>query len=954
MRHVLEEGGDAFAECENRCRRMALEITKCLKDLLESSNESSGPQIPQSVRQLDPDMFNNLEWKISAMEREAVRREEERASNSEANTSVDTPIPVDAKTYHSMTRANTVASVENAPSGNPNRTNDEIVGDIMDIDNAAINASFFVDGATDPDDDDNEVADSVADSVADPIADSVINSDAVNPNAAISTTVDPINTNSPNAVDPITSNSTNTTDFVNAVNSTVATDPVSHANRDVANVDVVNSTETPSPPIVNPGSVSTVPQTANVGMEAPINAEEMEKTSSINVDRSPVVTVQCTKNITPSSESGGVVIDMAPKKNPQKSNNPREKFPVASTSSRDNPHQRACFTTADPQLDSRALNTVDSLEFSDDEDGVPDESTISAMTQGDKNSANENPISTSIQKGKPPVDDVPTSAEWSQESLPEGGLWSQLSEDTSIDLINGKINENGVRVGVEGVESGGEKGESGATNAEMEEERGRSEEEGERARNGGKVGEHGEERVEGGGRGDEEMVEGGSKGVENETDWDAEGDVAAANLEREIEKEKVTTETPTKSLYSKTFVDEGDVTMSRNGAPALRLGPINGIKLSELRRNKTQGVTTQSVYTPNDPLMPDPHHKRQTIITDQFARVVGKQSTEVVSSNDPRAPHLPQSSQRPLVEKENIPPQSVSQSTSSNGKINDMSAPTAHQSATQKAPPSTQKAPPNTQQAPQRPSSPSGGSVEKSTPVAHKSASQSTSPPTQRGGTAKSPQKRKSTGGFEYKSPKMPNLDFGSKLNDLPVVKKPPTSIKKSKPTVTALPIRLTKKICSYCYTPFLGKHKTLTPREHVVTGKCDFVKQNCVSIGVEKRCSQCDTQFVYGKSMYEEIITHFSEKNHDIVCYLCGLKLKFSDLFSHMELEVKKCFESGIQCKKCNSLQRSASDFYDHIKVYHSAKELNVSVFNRHLYDSHPNYNCLLVSLLLTHYGKI
>ena len=946
MRLVLEEQGDAFADCENRCRRMALEITKSLKDLLESPTEGSGPQIPQSVRELDPDMFNDLEKKISAMEREAVRREDERASGSEASTSVDTPIPVDAKIYRSNVGADVAANAETAPSGNTNDADDKIVDDVMDIDNVDINASFFVNGAdpdiSDDDDIPNEVdthvdASNVADSAADSVADTVVNSETVNPNAVNSNTVDPIDNNNPSTVDPSTSNSTNTVDPVHAANSDVATDPIGHANQDAANVNVVNSAETPSPPIVNS-------QTADVGMETPVDAKEMRKTSSANVDRSPVVTVQCTRNITPSSESGGVVIDMAPKKSPQKSNNPREKFPVASTSSRDNPHQRACFTTANPQLNARALDTVDGIEFSDDEEGIPDESTISAMTQGHKNSVNENPMSTSTQKEKPSVDDAPAATESSQ----EGGLWSQLSEDTSIDLINGKINENGVRVEDEGVESGGENGKSSATNAEMEEEEGRSEEGEERVRDGGKVSEVGEERVEG-----------GNKGVENETDWNAEGDVAAANLEKEIEKEKAAetpaAETPIKSLYSKTFVDEGDVTMSRNGAPALRLGPKNGIKLSELRRNQAEGVATQSVYTPNDPLMPDPHQKRQTIITDQFARVVGKQSTELVSSNNPRTSHSLQSSQRPLVEKENIPRQSMSQSTSSNGNVNDVSVPSAHHSATQKAPLSTQKAPLNTQQAPQRPSLSNGGNVEKSTPVVtQKSASRPTSPSTQRGGTAKSPQKRKSVGGFEYKSPKMPNLEFGSKSNELPIVKKPPTSIKKSKPTVTALPIRLTKKVCSYCYTPFLGKHKTLTPREHVVTGKCDFVKQNCVSIGVEKRCSQCDTQFVYGKSMYEEIITHFSEKNHDIVCYLCGLKLKFSDLFSHMELEVMKCFESGIQCKKCNSLQRSASDFYDHIRVYHSAKELNVSVFNRHLYDSHPNYNCLLVSLLLTHYGQI
>ena len=897
---------------ENKMRKMAKEITKILSGLLDPNCDDEEPSIPQSVREIDKEMFDGLEEKIRALEaEEAARREERDVEDVEGNLK-ECDIPkLEALVDRFL------------PFNKP--TPGEAVKSYATVGAAFDNASVSSD------------------------ADGAIN--------ASTNVVD--NPKSPNKADAVVENTSGS------------------PNMDNANL---SDREERRDNVVDDANVD-----ANVDAT---NATVEEKTSSATTIRSPMVTVECTDNISNSlSQSGGVVIDMSKKVGLQKSTSKRVAFPMASASHEGAPFDRAVFP-ADDYADDGLITDP----FSDDEEEIPEDA-ISDMTQ----------------KHKKPTCEKQAAKPKNQSSTEESG-GSQLSENASMDLINrkesddtngaerdevhddaaSKTGNNDVADEMEGVndengdveresedeEGNGDenkgKGEDGEEDDDKEEDRDEDgdkgeageedddkEEDGEEDDDKGEAGEEDDDKEEDGEEDDDKEEAGGGgesddeeegahneKGkVANEAGWIKEGNEAAAVLQDMMKPDEAPVDSasnedassPTKSLYSKAFADEGDVNLSRNGAPALRLGPKNGVRMSDLKRSQAGNPANKSVFTPKDPLIPDPNAKKQVLLTDKYGKVLGKETNKAAPLLDPNASSPSKSSNQLSSGKENAKP-------SLTGKINGKSASSSRQSAPQKPSSNTTT----------RPFSSSVSVGDKIATVAQKSAPQSTSSMTQKSGAGKSPSKRKSNGEFEYKSPKMPNLDIGLKSNDLPIVKKAPTSIKKSKDTVHGLPSRLSKKICCYCFTPFPGKSKSLTPRDHILTGSCDFVRQNVVSIGVDKQCSQCDTRFVYGKGMYEDIISHFREENHDVVCYLCGIKLKFLDIFTHMAVEVKKSFENGIQCKKCNIVQRSALEFYQHIKVYHSAKELNVSVFNRHLYDSHPNYNTLLVSLLLTHYDEI
>ena len=876
---------------ESNMRKMATEITKILSGLLDPNCGDEEPRIPQSVREIDEEMFDGLEEKIRTLEAEEAARRQEKDVDRVVGNLKDSDIP------KLEALVNRLLPFDNPTPGEADKSY------------GAVGAAFD--------------------------------------NVSVTSDADGVNNTPTNVVDnPESPNES----------------------------DAVVETTSGSPHMDNVNSSSTEERHNDVVDDANVDATDAtvaEKTSSATTIRSPMVTVECSDNISlnPSnslSQGGGVVIDMSKKVGSQKSTRKRVAFPMASASHEGAPFDRAVFP-ADADADDGLI--VD--PFSDDEEEIPEDA-ISNMTQ----------------KHKKPICEKLAAKPKSRSSTEESG-GSQLSENASMNFINdnesddtngaekdevhddaaSKTGNNDEADEMEGVneengdvqrESEDEEGNGdenkgkdgdGEEDDDKEEDRvedddkGEDEEEDDDKEEAGEEDDDKEEAGGGGESGDEEEGVHSEKGkVANEAGWIKEGNEAAAVLQDMMKPDEAPVDSasnedassPTKSLYSKAFADEGDVNLSRNGAPALRLGPKNGVRMSDLKRNQAGNPANKSVFTPKDPLIPDPSAKKQVLLTDKFGKVLGKETNKAAPLLDPNASSPSKSSNQSSNGKENAQP-------SLTGKINGKSASSSHQSAPQKPSSNTTT----------RPSSSNVSVGDKIATVAQKAAPQSTSSASQKSGAGKSPPKRKSNGGFEYKSPKMPNLEIGLKSNDLPIVKKAPTSIKKSKDTVHGLPSRLSKKICSYCFTPFPGKSKSLTPRDHILTGSCDFVRQNCVSIGVDKQCSQCDTRFVYGKGMYEDIISHFGEKNHDVVCYLCGIKLKFLDIFTHMAVEVKKSFGSGIQCKKCNIVQRSALEFYQHIKVYHSAKELNVSVFNRHLYDSHPNYNTLLVSLLLTHHEK-
>ena len=653
----------------------------------------------------------------------------------------------------------------------------------------------------------------------------------------------------------------------------------------------------------------------------------------IAVQKSPMVMVQCNEQIT--TGGGGVVIDMgARKKSPKATEFHQDHFPSASTSPPTSQYQRALFTESkQAKLHAQAQEIVEEVvknaesmdddDFSDDEDDIP-ENKISNMTQKEK-------------------------------EKPEGPISSQLEEDAALDEINKPTYED-------------------ISDAE------------ENCR--------------------DEAEESGGNGNGGDEEEEAEEVTAVRGLQQSMERDDVDegiepvvdASAPRVQLYTSLFAsdDEGDVSLRKKGTgPPLKLGPvngtklnqsrpINGFKLSELRgkpavdSDESSKRVTKSVYTPTDPLLPDPNHKKQSVLTDKFAKVVGTKPTEQPSSssiqretvveNASASGHSLQSAPQPTksVSGKSVPiePQSSGKATSSNSALRPISensnisskpGPSVHQHTQQGSQsdviPSSQPRSSTKENVNGNPASmlQQQSSAPRSTPSAHSVAKGGS--PSSKNGNTKSPVKRKSTGAFKFAPPKMANIDTGSTSSELPLVKKAAAPIKKSKKLLTALPVRLGNKVCEFCFKPFLGRQKSpLTIREHINTGNCEFVKQNCSTIGVDRTCNQCPETFEYNKGMIQDIISHFCEENHEIICYICGLRFEFSEIFSHMSVEIAKFFEPGVTCIKCKSVLKSASSFYNHIKVYHSAKELNASVFNRFLYDSHPRYNYLLVSLMLTH----
>ena len=653
----------------------------------------------------------------------------------------------------------------------------------------------------------------------------------------------------------------------------------------------------------------------------------------IAVQKSPMVMVQCNEQIT--TGGGGVVIDMgARKKSPKATEFHQDHFPSASTSPPTSQYQRALFTESKQEkLHAQAQEIVEEVvknaesmdddDFSDDEDDIP-ENKISNMTQKEK-------------------------------EKPEGPISSQLEEDAALDEIN-KPNYEDISDAEENCR--------------------------------------------------DEAEESGGNGNGGDEEEEAEEVTAVRGLQQSMERDDVDegiepvvdASAPRVQLYTSLFAsdDEGDVSLRKKGTgPPLKLGPvngtklnqsrpINGFKLSELRgkpavdSDESSKRVTKSVYTPTDPLLPDPNHKKQSVLTDQFAKVVGTKPTEQPSSssiqretvveNASASGHSLQSAPQPTksVSGKSVPiePQSSGKATSSNSALRPISensnisskpGPSVHQHTQQGSQsdviPSSQPRSSTKENVNGNPASmlQQQSSAPRSTPSAHSVAKGGS--PSSKNGNTKSPVKRKSTGAFKFAPPKMANIDTGSTSSELPLVKKAAAPIKKSKKLLTALPVRLGNKVCEFCFKPFLGRQKSpLTIREHINTGNCEFVKQNCSTIGVDRTCNQCPETFEYNKGMIQDIISHFCEENHEIICYICGLRFEFSEIFSHMSVEIAKFFEPGVTCIKCKSVLKSASSFYNHIKVYHSAKELNASVFNRFLYDSHPRYNYLLVSLMLTH----
>ena len=654
----------------------------------------------------------------------------------------------------------------------------------------------------------------------------------------------------------------------------------------------------------------------------------------IAVQKSPMVTVQCNEQIT--TGGGGVVIDMgAKKKSPKATEFHQDKFPSASTSPPTSQYQRALFTESkQAKLHAQAQEIVEEVvknaesmdddDFSDDEDDIP-ENQISNMTQKEK-------------------------------EKPEGPISSQLEEDAALDEIN-KPNYEDISDAEENCRDEAEESGGNGNGGDEEEE-------------------------------DEEVT--AVRGLQQSMERD--------DVDEGIEP-VVAASAPRVQYYTSLFAsdDEGDVNLRKKGTgPPLKLGPVNGTKLNQSRpingfklselRGKQPAVdsdesskrVTKSVYTPTDPLLPDPNHKKQQVLTDQFAKVVGTKPTnqpsssslqrETVVENASASGHSLQSAPQPTksVNGKSAPiePHSSGKATSSNSALRPISensnvsckpGPSVHQHTQQGSQsdviPSSQPRSSTKENVNGNPASmlQQQSSAPRSTPSAHSVAKGGS--PSSKNGNTKSPVKRKSTGAFKFAPPKMANIDTGSTSSELPLVKKAAAPIKKSKKLLTALPVRLGNKVCEFCFKPFLGRQKSpLTIREHINTGNCEFVKQNCSTIGVDRTCNQCPETFEYNKGMIQDIISHFCEENHEIICYICGLRFEFSEIFSHMSVEIAKFFEPGVTCIKCKSVLKSASSFYDHIKIYHSAKELNASVFNRFLYDSHPRYNHLLVSLMLTH----
>ena len=654
----------------------------------------------------------------------------------------------------------------------------------------------------------------------------------------------------------------------------------------------------------------------------------------IAVQKSPMVTVQCNEQIT--TEGGGVVIDMgAKKKSPKATEFHQDQFPSASTSPPTSQYQRALFTESkQAKLHAQAQEIVEEVvknaesmdddDFSDDEDDIP-ENKISNMTQKEK-------------------------------EKPEGPISSQLEEDAALDEIN-KPNYEDISDAEENCRDEAEESGGNGNGGDEEEE-------------------------------DEEVT--AVRGLQQSMERD--------DVDEGIEP-VVAASAPRVQYYTSLFAsdDEGDVNLRKKGTgPPLKLGPVNGTKLNQSRpingfklselRGKQPAVdsdesskrVTKSVYTPTDPLLPDPNHKKQSVLTDQFAKVVGTKPTnqpsssslqrETVVENASASGHSLQSAPQPTktVNGKSAPiePHSSGKATSSNSALRPISensnvsckpGPSVHQHTQQGSQsdviPSSQPRSSTKENVNGNPASmlQQQSSAPRSTPSAHSVAKGGS--PSSKNGNTKSPVKRKSTGAFKFAPPKMANIDTGSTSSELPLVKKAAAPIKKSKKLLTALPVRLGNKVCEFCFKPFLGRQKSpLTIREHINTGNCEFVKQNCSTIGVDRTCNQCPETFEYNKGMIQDIISHFCEENHEIICYICGLRFEFSEIFSHMSVEIAKFFEPGVTCIKCKSVLKSASTFYNHIKVYHSAKELNASVFNRFLYDSHPRYNYLLVSLMLTH----
>ena len=654
----------------------------------------------------------------------------------------------------------------------------------------------------------------------------------------------------------------------------------------------------------------------------------------IAVQKSPMVTVQCNEQIT--TGGGGVVIDMgAKKKSPKATEFHQDKFPSASTSPPTSQYQRALFTESkQAKLHAQAQEIVEEVvknaesmdddDFSDDEDDIP-ENQISNMTQKEK-------------------------------EKPEGPISSQLEEDAALDEIN-KPNYEDISDAEENCRDEAEESGGNGNGGDEEEE-------------------------------DEEVT--AVRGLQQSMERD--------DVDEGIEP-VVAASAPRVQYYTSLFAsdDEGDVNLRKKGTgPPLKLGPVNGTKLNQSRpingfklselRGKQPAVdsdesskrVTKSVYTPTDPLLPDPNHKKQQVLTDQFAKVVGTKPTnqpsssslqrETVVENASASGHSLQSAPQPTksVNGKSAPiePHSSGKATSSNSALRPISensnvsckpGPSVHQHTQQGSQsdviPSSQPRSSTKENVNGNPASmlQQQSSAPRSTPSAHSVAKGGS--PSSKNGNTKSPVKRKSTGAFKFAPPKMANIDTGSTSSELPLVKKAAAPIKKSKKLLTALPVRLGNKVCEFCFKPFLGRQKSpLTIREHINTGNCEFVKQNCSTIGVDRTCNQCPETFEYNKGMIQDIISHFCEENHEIICYICGLRFEFSEIFSHMSVEIAKFFEPGVTCIKCKSVLKSASSFYNHIKVYHSAKELNASVFNRFLYDSHPRYNHLLVSLMLTH----
>ena len=654
----------------------------------------------------------------------------------------------------------------------------------------------------------------------------------------------------------------------------------------------------------------------------------------IAVQKSPMVTVQCNEQIT--TGGGGVVIDMgAKKKSPKATEFHQDKFPSASTSPPTSQYQRALFTESkQAKLHAQAQEIVEEVvknaesmdddDFSDDEDDIP-ENQISNMTQKEK-------------------------------EKPEGPISSQLEEDAALDEIN-KPNYEDISDAEENCRDEAEESGGNGNGGDEEEE-------------------------------DEEVT--AVRGLQQSMERD--------DVDEGIEP-VVAASAPRVQYYTSLFAsdDEGDVNLRKKGTgPPLKLGPVNGTKLNQSRpingfklselRGKQPAVdsdesskrVTKSVYTPTDPLLPDPNHKKQQVLTDQFAKVVGTKPTnqpsssslqrETVVKNASASGHSLQSAPQPTksVNGKSAPiePHSSGKATSSNSALRPISensnvsckpGPSVHQHTQQGSQsdviPSSQPRSSTKENVNGNPASmlQQQSSAPRSTPSAHSVAKGGS--PSSKNGNTKSPVKRKSTGAFKFAPPKMANIDTGSTSSELPLVKKAAAPIKKSKKLLTALPVRLGNKVCEFCFKPFLGRQKSpLTIREHINTGNCEFVKQNCSTIGVDRTCNQCPETFEYNKGMIQDIISHFCEENHEIICYICGLRFEFSEIFSHMSVEIAKFFEPGVTCIKCKSVLKSASSFYNHIKVYHSAKELNASVFNRFLYDSHPRYNYLLVSLMLSH----